>query len=81
MTIKPTLVTSEFCGPCKMLKEALKTKGILDSVDMADLALEHEFISSYNVKTLPSLITLSDKVIVGSEAILEYLEENASLDK
>ena len=69
----PTLATSTFCGPCKMLKSRLDAGGF--SYAVADMMEDRIFFQDNAVRSVPTLVTESGN-ISGVDAILAYFQEN-----
>jgi glutaredoxin len=68
---KATLATSEFCGPCKLLKETLEQKGI--SVEYKDLSRDTDFFIAHGIRSVPTLVTVEGECIAGADSIVKYL--------
>jgi len=69
--MKPILATSQYCGPCKLLKERLDP----NSYEVRDMEENRDFFVENGIRAVPMLIIGSVK-ITGTEQILAYFREN-----
>ena len=71
------LATASFCGPCKVIKEYIKSNKL--DVDIKDMDEDPNFFSLYNVKTVPSFFVVKGEDLVanitGQHNIMTYLKE------
>lgn len=80
MDNKIILFTTDWCGPCKMLKEKLNTSNDFDKIKET-LMMENASTSSlskvYNVRSVPSLVIDDNgksEVITGYSSIISKLK-------
>lgn len=75
--ITKKLVTTSWCGPCFALKNRLKAASI--EVDMIDGDNDLEFVKNYKVKSVPTLVVISEDGtfhhVNGSDDIIEELKK------
>lgn len=71
---KPVLATSEFCGPCKMLKPRLDQMNAV--YETRDMVVDREFFTEYAIRSVPTLITPEGDKIGGSDQILAYFSRS-----
>jgi glutaredoxin len=71
MNSKPILATSQFCGPCKLLKSQLDP----NSYEVRDMMEDRDFFVENGIRSVPMLIIGSVK-ITGTDQILGYFREN-----
>jgi glutaredoxin len=78
--MKKTLLTSKWCGPCKLIKEKLQEAGIEVDVKEFDDVENLEFFRKHNIKGVPKLVIEKDdesvEIISGTDAILAALVED-----
>jgi glutaredoxin len=74
-----TLLTSAQCGPCFMLKNKLKAKGLeVKTLCFSDPA-NHEFFRKHEVKSVPALVVEDESsvhIVRGIDDIIEEIEKN-----
>ena len=77
---KPILATSQYCGPCTLLKEAIQKLDI--EIKIHDMLEENAWFIANQIKSVPTLIHENNK-ITGADDILNYLQllENTQTDK
>ena len=69
--MKPILASSQFCGPCKLLKDRLDP----NSYEVRDMESDRAFFIEHGIRSVPMLIIGNEK-ITGFEPILAYFREN-----
>jgi glutaredoxin len=69
--MKPILATSQFCGPCKLLKDRLDP----NSYEVRDMEENRDYFIENGIRSVPMLIIGNEK-ITGFEPILAYFREN-----
>lgn len=69
----PTLATSPFCGPCKLLKTRLDEIGA--KYEIRDMMEHREYFTQYQIRSVPVLITAEAEKICGVDQILAYFQE------
>ena len=52
--MKLTLATSDFCGPCKMIKQYAKDNNI--SLEIKDMMDDSAFFKDNDIKSVPTLL-------------------------
>ena len=76
-TKKYFLATASFCGPCKSIKEYIKSNDI--NVDVRDMDEDPNFFDLYNIKSVPCLVIVRgehlEANITGQHNIMTYLKE------
>jgi glutaredoxin len=73
MTI-PKLVTTEFCGPCKMVKSKLHEMHA--QYELVDLLENRELSTRYGIRKVPALVLEDEKrVLFGSDEIIKYFSD------
>ena len=71
-----TLATSEFCGPCKMVKASLDSQKI--SYTLKNMSEDFLYFKERRIKSVPVLLDSSDAVIAtGADAILRFFKTNS----
>lgn len=73
-TSKPILATSEFCGPCKILKTQLEQMGAI--YELKDLSRDAGFFISNNIKGVPTLLCPDGTHLRTSAEILNYFKQH-----
>jgi thiol-disulfide isomerase/thioredoxin len=74
MNIKPTLATSEFCGPCKILKTQLEQ--FAASYDTKDLSRDAGFFIENGIRSVPTLVCHDGTKITNSAEILDFFKKH-----
>ena len=74
MNIKPTLATSEFCGPCKILKTQLEQSAA--SYDTKDLSRDAGYFIENGIRSVPTLVCPDGTKITSSAEILDYFKKH-----
>lgn len=74
MNIKPTLATSEFCGPCKILKTQLEQSAA--SYDTKDLSRDAAYFIENGIRSVPTLVCPDGTKITNSAEILDYFKKH-----
>jgi glutaredoxin len=69
--MKPILATSQYCGPCKLLKDRLDP----NSYEVRDMEENRDYFVENSIRSVPTLIIGSMK-ITGTDQILAYFREN-----
>jgi glutaredoxin len=69
--MKPILATSQFCGPCKLLKDRLDP----NSYEVRDMEENRDFFVENGIRAVPMLVIGSVK-ITGMDKIIAYFDEN-----
>jgi hypothetical protein len=71
------LATSSFCGPCKIIKEYIKSNNL--TVEIKDMDEDPNFFSTHNIKSVPCLtITKGEDIvanITGQSNIMTFFQE------
>lgn len=67
---KLILATSEFCGPCKTIKQYIKDKSF--DVEIKDMEQDFSFFKEYNIRAVPVLIHGTERYS-GTTNIIEFL--------
>lgn len=70
MANKNTLITTSWCGPCKIIKDFL-AKNPKD-IALVDADENQQYCRENNVRTVPTLIA-DDKHLTGAKDIIDYL--------
>lgn len=71
--MNPTLATSTFCGPCKLLKTRLDEIGA--NYEIRDMVEHREYFNEHQIRSVPVLITAETEKIYGADKILAYFQE------
>lgn len=69
--MKPILATSQFCGPCKILKDTLDP----NSYEVRDMVSDRDFFMEHGIRSVPTLVVGNEK-ITGFDQISAYFREN-----
>jgi len=64
------LVIGKNCGPCDTLKTWLKDQDI--EVEQIVVQDNKDFVTSLNIRSVPTLVLSDDSLIVGLDPIKEY---------
>lgn len=70
-----TLASSEFCGPCKMIKKYLAENSI--SVAVINMEDDQKFFMENGIKTVPVLLSSDGARYAGVDAILGHFSAKA----
>jgi glutaredoxin len=73
---KLILATSEFCGPCKVIKKFIAENSL--NVELKEMENDLEFFKEKKIKAVPTLI-VDDQKISGVENIIDFLQSSAIL--
>ncbi len=76
MSDKITLASSQFCGPCKVIKDRIKELNL--DVTIRDMEFDIEFFKQAAIRSVPMLFVdggEQDVVLKGAGEILEYLNK------
>jgi hypothetical protein len=74
MNVKPTLATSEFCGPCKILKTQLEQYGA--DYDTRDLSRDAAYFIGNSIRSVPTLVCPDGTKLQSSAEILDYFKKH-----
>jgi len=70
-----TLASSEFCGPCAMIKKYLAENSI--TVGVVNMEDDQKFFSDHGIKTVPLLLSSDGARYTGVDAILGHFSAKA----
>ena len=71
------LITSDVCAPCKMVKMKIDELKLHNKVKVLSTSSDRgrAVVIQYGIKSVPTLITKNDTLLVGGPAIIKYLSE------
>jgi predicted DsbA family dithiol-disulfide isomerase len=67
------LATSEYCGPCAIIKNVILSGGL--DVEVREMSQHLDWFQSSGIKNVPTLVLDDGTKIVGAQAILLQLKK------
>lgn len=72
---KLILATSEFCGPCKLIKKFIAENSL--NVELKEMENDIEFFKEKKIKKVPTLV-VGEENICGVDNIIEFLKSECA---